>query len=274
MATHRARRGIALGLGLTIAIGACRNDAHPTDPPPPPIDTTTQARDTLSVLFIGNSLTYTNDLPGTLARLAAAVGDRIRVQTISGPKMTLLDHLRYGSAAASAIQSGGWDFVVLQNGLAADSGSRDTLVLAAERFDTLIRSVGARPALFMIWPGPGAPDQLCLTWAAYLTAARAVNGVLLPAGVAWHAALQRDPTLPFYLADGHPAPLGTYLAAITIYQELTGHDPRQLGPYAVVNGVVLSVSPATVRMLQDAAYGAAGAGGSSPVCRGGSVAGR
>ena len=39
------------------------------------------AQQQLNVLFIGNSYTYANDLPGTLVQLAAAMGDQVNVDS-------------------------------------------------------------------------------------------------------------------------------------------------------------------------------------------------
>src|SRR4051812_7618847 len=68
------------------------------------------------VLFIGNSLTYVNDLPATVAAIAQSVGDTIRFATEAGPNLALIDHLQGGSAAVAQIKLGGWEYVVLQQG--------------------------------------------------------------------------------------------------------------------------------------------------------------
>ena len=45
------------------------------------------------------------------------------------------------------------------------------------------------------------------------------KGLLLPAGDAWRAAWAADARLPLYGPDGfHPSPMGTYLAALVIYE--------------------------------------------------------
>ena len=50
-------------------------------------------------------------------------------------------------------------------------------------------------------------------------------GGVFPAGQAWVSALSHDPSLPIYGTDGyHPAPLGTYLAALVVYEGITGHE--------------------------------------------------
>ena len=260
---------ILLALGLMIADGGCngRDDPSGQSPVISPGPVPHQTPVTLSVLFIGNSLTYYNNLPNTVASIAAAAGDDIRVGMVAEPKLSLMDHLQPDGTAEAAIRGGRWDFVVLQQGATTDFASRDTLILAAERFDAIIRSVGARPALYMVWPPADRPEGFCAARAAYQAAASAVGGAFLPVGSAWQDALQRDASLPLYHPDGiHTAPLGTWLAAITIYDNLTGHDGRRLAPWAVVNGGRLDLATATVQLLQDVAYTATSGAGSAEGC--------
>src|SRR3954471_5845830 len=46
----------------------------------------------IHVLFIGNSLTYANDLPGALVSLGQFGGDTIRCSSVAGPDLALIDH--------------------------------------------------------------------------------------------------------------------------------------------------------------------------------------
>jgi hypothetical protein len=68
------------------------------------------------VLFIGNSLTEGNDLPGMVRTLASAAGLDwdVQAQLLSGAGLE--DHWTRG-AAQQRIQSGRWDAVVLQQAL-------------------------------------------------------------------------------------------------------------------------------------------------------------
>src|SRR5688572_27652615 len=68
----------------------------------------------LRILFIGNSLTYTGDMPGRLGKLAHAMGRRAVVESVTAPGYSLQDHWREGKAER-AIRKG-WDVVVLQEG--------------------------------------------------------------------------------------------------------------------------------------------------------------
>ncbi len=234
-----------LAIGTLVGSAACQDAGAPV--PSKPV--------AVRVLFIGNSLTYTNSLPGTLAGVARTAGDSIYVEMIARPNYALIDHLTENSGAEAAIHRGGWDFVVLQQGPTTLPINRDSLVLWTRMFDSIIRPTGARTALFMVWPQGASAQGFEAVRISFQDAASAVGGLFLPAGMAWQAALQRDATLPLYGPDNfHPAPLGSYLAAITIYGKLTGHDPRLLSDYAFMNGAALNVPAGTVRMLQDVAY--------------------
>ena len=211
----------------------------------------------IHVLFVGNSLTYTNDLPGTVAGLGALVGDTIRVGSATGPDLALIDHLSGRSSAMAQIRQGGWQFVVLQQGPSSLPVNRDSLILWTATFDPFIRKAGARPALFMVWPSRDRQAAFDAVRQSYLLASRAVHGVFMPAGAAWRRAWAADSTLALYGPDGfHPAPLGTYLAALVIYERLTGHDARALPARTLVGGRELGFSSATARLLQAAAHDA------------------
>ena len=207
------------------------------------------------VLFIGNSLTYTNDLPGTVAALANSVGDTIRVRAVALPDFALIDHVNGGSNAVDVIRSQQWNMVVLQQGPSTLPLNRDTLILATQKFDPFIKAAGARSGQFMTWPASDRPSDFARVLESSQLAARAVGGVLLPAGQAWVAAWAVDPQLALYGPDGyHPGELGTYLAALVIYEGITGHDARLLPARAVVASHDTSVPEATVRMLQRVAH--------------------
>jgi hypothetical protein len=208
------------------------------------------------VLFIGNSLTYTNDLPGTVAALAQLAGDTIRVGEVALPNFAVIDHAKGMSNAVDVIESQPWELVVLQQGPTTTPLNRDTLIIATKALDPLVKAAGGRTAQLMTWPQAAFPQQFPLVRSSSLAAANSVEGgVFIPAGEAWRIALERDPAINLYGPDGyHPGPLGTYLAALVIYEKVTGHDARKLPGTALVGGVTLTVPEATVRFLQSVAH--------------------
>lgn len=183
----------------------------------------------LTILFIGNSLTYTNDLPGMVQRLLSTHGEvgTVYTEAIAYPNYGLQDHWAIGTARAR-IAVGGWDYVVIQQGPSATEG-RPSLLEYSARFADEASAVGARLALYMVWPSTARSFDFDGVSDSYATAAAQNDALLFPAGEAWRAAWAIDPGLPLYGSDGfHPSVSGTYVAALVIYQQLSGRDPRFL----------------------------------------------
>ena len=212
-----------------------------------------------SVLFIGNSLTYVNDLPAMVAKVAEAADDSIRVAMVAGPNLAVIDHTNGATDAVARIDGGNWGFVLLQQGPTPAGICRDTLVIATLRFAPHVRGAGGRIVLFLPWTARGSTGTLAAAAAESATlAARAAGGVTVPVGLAWQLALESDPTLPLYGPDGyHPAPAGTLLAALTIYDRTFGRDVREIPAAALAALSAPPLGTARLQVLAAAAHAAA-----------------
>jgi hypothetical protein len=184
----------------------------------------------IRVLFIGNSLTYANDLPAIVSAIGRAEGLSIDTAAVAEPDFSLEDHWQRGQARA-AIARGGWTTVILQQGPSALMESRALLVEYTKRFDREIRRVGATTALYMVWPSRQRRGDFVGTSGSYTAAARAVGGQLLPVGEAWREAWRLDSRLALYGPDGfHPSRLGSALAGLVIFEGLTGRQAHIAPP--------------------------------------------
>jgi hypothetical protein len=183
----------------------------------------------LRILFIGNSLTYANDLPGLVQQLGRSDPARPTVvSSVAFGGYSLEDHWNRGDAL-TAIRQGGWDLVVLQQGPSALPESRVNLIEWSGRFAAEIRKVGARPALYMVWPPLDRAADWDAVTASYAAAAAAAHAALFPAGEALRAAYTADPGLPLFDGDRfHPAPLGSAGAALVIYSVAANVSPLGL----------------------------------------------
>jgi len=182
----------------------------------------------MAVLFIGNSLTAANDLPAMVGEIARSYGAPMAHETIALPDFSLEDHWQKGTATR-AIGRGGWSTIVLQQGPSALPESRVLLRAFARKFDGEARRAGARTALYMVWPAAARKGDFDAVHQSYAAAADDVGGLFLPAGDAWRAAWRRDSTLALYGADNfHPTRLGSYLAALVVYAQLTGRKPADI----------------------------------------------
>jgi len=221
-------------LVVALAVLALGGNAQAASPPP------------LQVLFVGNSLTATNDLPGIVAALGKASRFRdVEVRMLAPGGWALEDHWRLGEAPR-VLASQRWDAIVLQQGPSALPESQVNLRTWATKIAAEARARGTRPALFTVWPESYRLAVFPEVLASYRNAARAARAELFPAGDAWRSAWKRDPKLPLYGSDGfHPSRLGSYLAAVVIYAGLVKASPVGLPR--------LWVSAKRARVLQAAA---------------------
>jgi hypothetical protein len=79
----------------------------------------------------------------------------------------------------------------------------------------------------------------------------------VPVGIAWKNALDSDRDLPLYGGDGyHPAPAGTLLAALTIYDRLSGTDVRTIPSSALAIIAGVSLARAQLEAMAETAHAA------------------
>lgn len=190
------------------------------------------------ILFVGNSHTYTNDLPGMFFEMAQAGGHGVDVYDLTEGSYTLQrfsdpeDEL--GEILTDALQSEPWDFVVLQentNAAVAFNAKKD-MYPYARKLDEMIKAAGGQTAFLMTWApeeGAGAFSREMLQGqlaAGYRTIAEELDALLIPGGEVFAKALEQDEELQLWGEDGqHPSVEGTYLAACTAYALLFQETP-------------------------------------------------
>ena len=202
------------------------------------------------VLFIGNSLTYVNDVPGLVVAIARQMGDTsIGTASVAFPDYALEDHWNEGTAAR-ALTDQRWEFVVMQQGPSSLPASRVHLEEWTRRFAPLVRAAGAKPVLYQVWPHVSRRGDAPNAFLSYQNAATAINGKLAPAGAAWDSVLASQEPAPLYSSDGlHASPLGSWLAAVVIYATLREIDPVTLPPTLPPSLSVAPLSQERVRQL-------------------------
>jgi hypothetical protein len=211
----------------------------------------------LRVLFIGNSLTFTNDLPAIVGALAEASNQGpFKYRTLAFPNFSLEDHWNQGEAKR-VIADDKWDVVVLQQGPSGLEESRRLLIEHTRRFDKEIRASGGKTALLMVWPSQARFADFDRVVESYRLAAGEVKGIILPVGEAWRKAWNRDARLGLYSPDRfHPSVTGSYLGALVVYEKLFGKSPLGLPSKLTLRSKSLSaidIPQNDARLLQLAA---------------------
>jgi len=210
--------------------------------------------DNSRVLFIGNSLTYVNDLPGMLGAIAAQAGKTLVTAEVVQGAFALEDHFRAGDAQVEIAK--GYQLVILQQGPSSLEESQVNLLKWATRFDPVIRNSGARPALYMVWPELARFSRFNDVRDSYSNAALAIDGMFIPGGEAWRASWRIDPALEFYGDDDfHPSTLGTYAVALSMFAEIFRQTPADLpATFSLANGRQIVLDPVQAREVQQGAW--------------------
>ncbi len=207
------------------------------------------------VLFVGNSLTGTYDLPAMLQTLARSTGiDSFEAGQVVFDGFSLQDHLTDGSAA-EAIASRRWELTILQE---RSTAGREELRRGVQAFAAIAESAGVDVGVLGVWPPRSLVSSLDESIESSRLAAQDVGAVLFPAGAAWRAAWKMDPLAQLYGPDesAHPSILGTYLAALVVYARLFHRSPLGLPfrfRYGPGNGLYTDISKSDAELLQNAA---------------------
>ncbi len=221
-----------------------------------------------SVLFIGNSYIYVNDLPNTLRQVALSLGDEVTVASSAPGGYTLLQHASY-EPTQTAITSQQWDFVVMQEqsqlgALPVDATSTEYGALQ------LLADIEANyectyPVFYMTWGRENGDALNCPNYpfmctydgmqqglrTTYLYLATMNDAHVSPVGIAWKNVRDTQPQINLYDADGsHPSVEGTYLAACvfycTLFQESCVDATFTSGLPAETAAILRGIASATV----------------------------
>jgi hypothetical protein len=180
---------------------------------------------TVKLLFIGNSFTQRNNVPGLLAELAAARGIQVDYQLISAGGASLRRHWNAGHAAA-AIASRKFDYVVLQEQSTLPVKNPARMAENVRLFAEHCKLHGAKPVLYMTWARKNAPQSQQQITDAYESIGKQYGAMVIPVGRAWQAFLAKYTEPELYDRDGsHPTLAGSYLAACVFLAALFDEDP-------------------------------------------------
>ena len=142
----------------------------------------------ISLLYVGNSLVYHNEIPAMTAEVASREKRPLRVDSVTRSGATL-DQLWNETDALKKLWLHQWDYVVIQGG-AGTSGPTNNAEAFNEyltRFADEVRKSGAQPLLYLIWR---APDPVAHNNAA-IAAAKRNQMEIVPVGIAWMDLLKR-----------------------------------------------------------------------------------
>jgi PKD repeat protein len=200
------------------------------------------AQDSISVLFIGNSYTYANDLPATTKSLAFSLGKTITFQTKANGGYTFQNHVN-DPATYAALHAKPWDVVVLQGQSQEPSFpysqvNSGTIPFAQRLSDSVYANNSCGNVMYFMtwgretgdpqWDSINTFDKMnARLYQTYMRIADSSNSAMVsPVGAVWKYVRDNFPAISLYVGDGsHPSEAGTYLAACTFFTSLFQTTP-------------------------------------------------
>ncbi len=173
-----------------------------------------------NILFIGNSLTYINNLPKLVKENAKLQGIEIDAKMIAFPNYAIIDHWNDGEVQ-KLITSKKYDFVIIQQGPSSQNNGRKMLIEYGEKYSALCKLNDTKLCYFMVWPSLNNYHTFDDVIKNYKDAASINNSILLPVGEVWKAYFDRTNDFQYYSSDGfHPSLKGSLITAKVIVESL------------------------------------------------------
>jgi len=233
---------------------ASASDVGTPDPilpgPPPPV-----VGEGLRLLFVGNSLTYTNNVPSLVRQLAVAAGKPtpVVVSRTAG-NAGLEDHWLQGTVRAD-LRDGDYDVMIMQQGPSTLAASGENLTHWSRIFAAEAVKYGTRPGLYAVSAPVGGNYEGGME--NYRAAAEATQSAFYPASYAWKLAWEQKPQLGFYGQDGfHPSATGAFMNAMVIAAVIFEIDPATMP-----NLIPAAISESDFAVMRTAAKSAVAAAG-------------
>ena len=186
----------------------------------------------MKILILGNSFTFTNDMPETLAELTGA---EVTAHTRGGAR--LAEHLnpstKMGSMTQTAFQSEDWDYVILQEMSNGPITSKEKFQKNTGLLCEQIRACHAVPILYATWAyqkdgkklrsfGMDYDEMYQEMYASYHEAAEQNDALIADVGKAFY---ELSESRNLYAEDGyHPNEEGSRLAAQIIADTIKEYE--------------------------------------------------
>ncbi len=194
---------------IILSISACSNDQE-----------TAEVDENIGILFIGNSLTYFNDLPVLVRERIQAQGKEVTVRMVAYPNYAIVDHWADGEVQ-QLISSQDYDYVIIQQGPSSQSDGRQMLIESGKLYSEICEQNNAKLCYFMVWPSINNYSTFDGVIKNYTDAAAMNNAILLPVGEVWKAYIDTANNYEYYGPDGfHPSEKGSEVAADIIVERL------------------------------------------------------
>ena len=220
------------------------------------------SRPAKSILIVGNSRTFYNDMPVMLREIADSADSpaKFQIESSAYPAATFKTH--WHKDRTRKLLGAGWDEVILQpeSGAQAWRQGNEEFLSYGPKLAAAARVRHGRPRLVMGWPYDpdlyeqqgsgeasfGRSDHLDLIREMHAKLASEANMSRINVVGPWEQVRLTHPSIKLTSDGNHPTIAGTYLFALAVYAHLSN------GPVAGVTYVPEGLKPGDARVLREA----------------------
>jgi hypothetical protein len=188
-------------------------------------------KDTLRVLFVGNSYSFTSNMPHLVSLLSDSTAIKLITAKSATGGATLKDHWTHqkGLKTKKIIRKGNYDIVVIQEHSMGTIEKKNDFLNYTKKLCDLVKASGAKPYLYVTWARQKVPQYQDIITEVYREAAKENNCNLVLVGEAWKFARSLRPDIELFKTDGsHPSNLGAFLTACVFVNDLSPKVPHHL----------------------------------------------
>jgi hypothetical protein len=187
----------------------------------------------INVMFVGNSLTYTHDMPMMFAYLSRRNGVNVHVSKYLAGGQRLSYFLVNNAGVATALRETHWNYIILQDYSDLPLVNQNAFRQDIAKWDPLIKANGAKMVLFENWPYKNAPaDTIVQLDTIYADVAKVHHAILAPLGDAVDY-VRKTSSINLYADLKHPTALSTYMGASVFIHILFNINPVGNAPGGV-----------------------------------------
>lgn len=216
------------------------------------------SRPARSILIVGNSRTYRNDMPEMLREIADSAGSpsKFQIETSAKPGYYFKHHWSFGRTRH--LLAAGWDDVILQGASAEqwNDKTQDDFFTYGAKLAAIAKVHSGRPRLVVNWaydPSDYEGDaegyrelHLDRIKAAHARLASEANLSRINLAGLWESVRRSHSSIRLTSDGNHPTIAGSYLYALAVYAHLTS------GPVANVTYAPDGLKPEDAKALREA----------------------
>lgn len=219
-----------------------------------------------SALFLGNSYTYSNNMPQMVQLIALSVGDSLEYDVNAPGGFTMGGHFS-NTVSLQKLSLGNWDYVVLQDQSQFPAVMNynyqtphlvDSLCKALNPCATVLfyMTWGRKNGMFSTSTWPYTATYLgmdSVLQSRYRIMAQMNNSEVSPAGAVWRYIRENYPDIELYQADeSHPSFEGSYAVAMCFYTSIFRKDPRPVTKnYMIPDSTAAKIKQAVKLVVYD-----------------------